>query len=305
MPTGVYQLLADAGLGGTAVNNTVNPQRRMSCPPLDEGRRALLGPPGGEHQPVAGAGVGPPGQVISGSLAQTDQRRRIRSVTGSQTGQERIAFQVSSESVVSLTLPLEPNAAKGTGAGGCRGIRRRRWKRAATAWTTWAACSLMSRPEHERAKSGSRTWRRGQDCHVVTTPPLAAQTRSSRTTVLKIRAHDTGRRGHFRLSSSAATGRHGEEGVRPLFVSRVARADNRRILTLNDCSGAWRSFEGRRCRQRQPLKRRSSIPLPASAAPGCVTRITGGSGVFDSRTRMGCASSSWLAATGKASGCRF
>ena len=53
VPTGVYHLLADAGSLAAAVNNTVFPAPEP-CPPLDIGRRALLGPLGGERQPVAG-----------------------------------------------------------------------------------------------------------------------------------------------------------------------------------------------------------------------------------------------------------
>ena len=108
---------------------------------------------------------------------------------------------------------------------------------AATAWTTLAACSLISRAGQTRAKSGSRIWRR--DRIDTWSPRLRSQLNpmiSHDGTKVAYTVPEGGRR--FRLSSSRLR-RHGEEGLRRLYVSGWF-ADNRRILALNARSGVLR-----------------------------------------------------------------
>ncbi len=152
VPTGAFRLLAEKGLFGASAQ--LGPFPTDALPAVWTSEGVIFSARLGESVNLWRVKIAETsGKVIDGSLERLTRGAGSDLLAAAdRTG--RIAFQVSNESAVSLTLPLDPNGGKALGPIELHSYESHCSKMAVTASTTLAASWLIPRVGQTRARFG-------------------------------------------------------------------------------------------------------------------------------------------------------
>jgi eukaryotic-like serine/threonine-protein kinase len=170
VPTGAYLLLAEKGLYGATSNNSVAPAQD-ALPAVWTTEGVLFSARLGESVNLWRVKISETsGKVIDGSLERLTHGAGS-DLLPSADGTGRIAFQVSNESGVSLTLPLEPNGGKALGPIERQSYESILFQNGRNSLDDAGRFLAYPKGRANESEIWVKDLTTGQERHVVTTPP--------------------------------------------------------------------------------------------------------------------------------------